>query len=50
MVGVHGTYQRLRFEFFILSCDEVSVISASEYEYEDLMDETTESEVDSEEA
>lgn len=45
MVGVHGTYQRLCFEFFLLSCDEeISVISDSSYEHEDLMDETTESE------
>lgn len=49
MVGVHGTYQQLLFDFFLLTCDEVSVISESSYEHEDLMDESTESEVDSDE-
>jgi len=45
MVGVHGTYQQLLFDFFLLTCDEVSVISESSYEQDDdLMDETTESE------
>ena len=44
MVGIHGTYQQLLFDFFLLTCDEVSVISESSYEQDDLMDETTESE------
>lgn len=49
MVGVHGTYERLRFDFFILSCDESSIVSESSYEYEDLINEEeseSESEVD----
>lgn len=59
MVGVHGTLERLRFDFFVLSCDESSIVSASSYEYDDLIDDDeetetetseSESEVDSEDA
>jgi hypothetical protein len=48
MVGVHGTYQQLLFDFFLLTCDEVSVISESSYEYEDLMEEEEEEEEEEE--
>jgi len=51
MVGVHGTYERLRFDFFVLSCDETSIVSESSYEYEDLIDDDeTETEPEDEDA
>ena len=44
MVGVQGTFERMNFDFFLLSCEESSVVSESEYEYEDLMEEEEEEE------
>lgn len=50
MVGVHGTLERLRFDFFVLSCDENSIVSASSYEYDDLIDDDEETETETSES